>query len=90
MKTVPCLCGGSITAPSLRQSAPYVEAHGRTSRHGAWRAGQGDDRTWLSSFLVELVNVRPIPYRDPRRPTAVTFGLTCSAASGASAVEGAE
>ena len=89
MRHEPCLCGGFITAPSLAQSAPYVEAHGRTARHGAWRVGHGDERTWLSSFLVELINVRPIPYRDPRRPTAVTLTATCPGTPGASAVEGA-
>jgi hypothetical protein len=90
MRTEECVCGGLIVAPSLRASAPYVEAHGRSVRHGIWRARHGDERTWLSSFLVELVNVRPIPYRDPRRPTTDTATVTCPAPSGASAGGGAE
>lgn len=65
MRTETCLCGGSITAPSLDASAPYVEAHGRTPRHRAWRASQ-EGWGWLER---ELLNTRPPDYYPRRRPT---------------------
>lgn len=37
MRTERCVCGGSITAPDLSVSAPYVEAHGRSFQHKDWR-----------------------------------------------------
>jgi hypothetical protein len=38
MRTELCICGGLIVAPSLAESAPYVEAHGFLPGHQAWRA----------------------------------------------------
>lgn len=73
MRTEQCVCGGIITAPSLALAGPYVEAHGRTPFHQVWRQRQGiDENGWLGRFLVELINIRPAPYDDPRRerPTA--------------------
>ena len=38
MRQEPCLCGGWISALSLEESRPYVEAHNLGSQHRAWRA----------------------------------------------------
>ena len=37
MRTEPCACGGTITAPSLAVAAPYIEGHNSTPEHWAWR-----------------------------------------------------
>ena len=39
-----CLCGGLITAPSLDESAPYIEAHNASLLHRVWR--------WCNDYRV--------------------------------------
>lgn len=80
MRTVDCVCGGTITAPSLAQSGPYVEAHGWTGQHRLWRAAK---ECW-----VRLPYLDP-RYRVPRRSTAGTSLVTCPSSPGASTVGGA-
>lgn len=41
MRTERCACGGTITAPSLERSGPYVFAHNMTGGHRLWRALRG-------------------------------------------------
>lgn len=66
MRTEPCVCGGSITAPSLDASGPYVEAHGRNTQHRLWRYAH-EGWAWIAH---ELLNTRPPEYDPRRRPTA--------------------
>jgi hypothetical protein len=44
MRTEPCVCGTTITAPSLAVSAPYIEGHNATPEHYAWRLRAGISR----------------------------------------------
>lgn len=77
MRTEPCLCGGLITAPSLKVSQPYVEAHNSTIAHLLWRALTFGWVTPRPDFDPALERERlmnhPPAYLDPRRrPTAGT------------------
>lgn len=93
MRTEPCACGGCITAPSLRQAAPYVEGHNATMLHQMWRVFVGivaPSRPIDPDIFAELIHSRPPTYRDPRRPTASTNPRDVSGSTtGTSGVEGA-
>lgn len=70
--TMPCVCGGSITAPDIASSRPYVQAHGRSLTHLMWRYRMG---------LAESPLGAP---DDPRRhwPTAdESSDLSCDGVS---------
>lgn len=91
MRTEACACGGCITAPSLRQAGPYVEAHNASLLHRTWRALSGLARreSYVDpDILAELIPAPFKAYRDPRRrPTAGTAsrdvsGNTPSASAG--------
>lgn len=81
MRTVLCVCGDSISAPSLELSAPYVEGHNASQAHQEWR-----HRQVRRSFLDERLPTGLMSYRAPRQPTAATVICDVSGnTSGASA-----
>jgi hypothetical protein len=44
MRTEQCVCGGTITAPSLSVAAPYIEGHNASPEHYGWRLRNGISR----------------------------------------------
>jgi len=52
MRTEPCVCGGTITAPDLSVAAPYIEGHNATPEHYAWRLRNGISRERPTAFLM--------------------------------------
>jgi hypothetical protein len=44
VRTERCVCGGTITAPSLEVAGPYIEGHNSSPEHFVWRLRQDINR----------------------------------------------